>query len=230
MRVEVIGQSALGRDMYQMTINDLHTAGQRAAYSRLERIRRHALGDPARARELLARLWLKWSQPRSDANQARLASQGFGITRPVNNIPPRFIPAGERLPQGWDDWGPFYMTDYPSAHVIPVGNGQRSDVEAKRLVDTTWRARGWSGTTAPSRRARTWCGATRASRGPTYRHRGAAILLVCARPSSWASSTSRRTRSPMGRCSWSRTRPWSTGEPWPRRGPRSSTSAASPLA
>ena len=80
-------------------------------------------------------IWLKWSQPGSDANQARLASQGFGITRPVNNIPPRFIPAGERLPQGWDDWGPFYMTDYPSAHVIPVGNGQRSDVEAKRLVD-----------------------------------------------------------------------------------------------
>jgi hypothetical protein len=28
-----------------------------------------------------------------------------------------------------------YMTDYPRAHVIPVGNGQRSDVEAKRLLD-----------------------------------------------------------------------------------------------
>ena len=28
-----------------------------------------------------------------------------------------------------------YMTDYPRAHVIPVGNGQRSDAEAKRLVD-----------------------------------------------------------------------------------------------
>ena len=28
-----------------------------------------------------------------------------------------------------------YMTPYPRAHVIPVGNGQRSDVEAKRLVD-----------------------------------------------------------------------------------------------
>ena len=178
-------------------------------------------------------IWLKWSQPRLDANQAALASEGYGITRPVNNIPPVWIPAGETLPQGWDDWGPFYtgqygqlrgldastiemcwsmkardcgidgarapligdngalrtqelsvwstfdfvvdnrremmldqleiyrrgvqdaprpelsdplpvigtaadhdyMTDYPRAHVIPVGAGQRSDAEAKRLVD-----------------------------------------------------------------------------------------------
>jgi Zinc carboxypeptidase len=177
-------------------------------------------------------LWLKWSQPRLDANQAALAAEGFGITRPVNNIPPEWIPEGETLPQGWDDWGPFYtgqygqlrgldastiemcwsmenecgidgapaplvgdagalrtqelsmwsslvfavenrremmldqfeiyrrgiedaprpeltdplpvigtaadhdyMTDYPRAHVIPVGAGQRSDAEAKRLVD-----------------------------------------------------------------------------------------------
>jgi zinc carboxypeptidase len=177
-------------------------------------------------------LWLKWSQPRLDANQAALAAEGYGITRPVNNIPPEWIPEGETLPQGWDDWGPFYtgqygqlrgldastiemcwsmenecgidgapapllgdagalrtqelsmwsslefalefrremmldqfeiyrrgvedaprpeltdplpvigtaadhdyMTDYPRAHVIPVGEGQRSDAEAKRLVD-----------------------------------------------------------------------------------------------
>ena len=177
-------------------------------------------------------LWLKWSQPRLDANQAALAGEGFGITRPVDNVPPVWIPEGETLPQGWDDWGPFYtgqygqlrgldsstvemcwslenecgidgappplfgdagalraqelsvwstfgfvvanrremmsdqfeiyrrgvedaprveltdplpvigtaadhdyMTDYPRAHVIPVGVGQRSDVEAKRLVD-----------------------------------------------------------------------------------------------
>jgi hypothetical protein len=177
-------------------------------------------------------LWTKWNQPRMDANQAGLASEGFGITRPINNIPPVWIPEGETLPQGWDDWGPFYtgqygqlrgldastvemcneidetcgidgvapsllgragavreqelvvnstvdflvenrremlsdqyeiyrrgkedaprptltgplpfpgtpedhdyMTPYPRAHVIPVGNGQRSDAEAKRLVD-----------------------------------------------------------------------------------------------
>jgi Zinc carboxypeptidase len=178
-------------------------------------------------------IWLKWSQPRLDANQAGLAAEGYGITRPVNNVPPEWIPEGETLPQGWDDWGPFYtgqygqlrgldsstvemcwtedpmecgvggqpapligdngalrqmelavwstldfvvehrremmfdqyeiyrrgvedaprpelkdplpvvgtaadhdyMTDYPRAHVIPVGAGQRSDAEAKRLVD-----------------------------------------------------------------------------------------------
>jgi hypothetical protein len=182
-------------------------------------------------------LWTKWNQPRMDANQAGLASEGFGISRPINNIPgddPEndWIPDGETLPQGWDDWGPFYtgqygqlrgldamtvetcneidatcgindvppqllgrlgalrahelvvnssvdflvenrremlydqyeiyrrgaedaprpeltgplpfpgtpedhdyMTPYPRAHVIPVGNGQRSDAEAKRLVD-----------------------------------------------------------------------------------------------
>lgn len=28
-----------------------------------------------------------------------------------------------------------YMTEYPSAHVIPVGEGQRSDAEAQRLVE-----------------------------------------------------------------------------------------------
>ena len=186
-------------------------------------------------------IWTKWNQPRLDANEARLASEGFGISRPINNIPnvePDWIPDGETLPQGWDDWGPFYtgqygqlrgldaqtiemcneqdepgvynncgidgvppsvlgrlgalrtqelttfssvdfvvenrremmfdqfeiyrrgvddaarveltelppaiigtpadhdyMTPYPRAHVIPVGNGQRSDAEAKRLVD-----------------------------------------------------------------------------------------------
>ena len=177
-------------------------------------------------------IWTKWNQPRMDANQAGLASEGFGITRPIDNIPDEWIPEGETLPQGWDDWGPFYtgqygqlrgldamtveaceeidtscgidgvapqllgrlgavrehelvvsssvdflvenrremlydqyeiyrrgkedaprpqltgplpfpgtpedhnyMTPYPRAHVIPVGGGQRSDAEAKRLVD-----------------------------------------------------------------------------------------------
>ena len=57
-------------------------------------------------------LWTKWNQPRMDANQAGLASEGFGITRPINNIPPVWIPEGETLPQGWDDWGPFYTGQY----------------------------------------------------------------------------------------------------------------------
>jgi hypothetical protein len=360
MQVEVIGQSALGRDMYKVTINALDTRAQQNADARLQRVIELAQRNPRRAQELIERrdlkvpifiqsgihgneyegvdaamriierlattpygtdpqvdawldhavlvfnviqnpdgriagtrangngfdlnrdyitqsqsetvasvgvirewfpigtydlhgyveptlvegttvphnpgieydLWTKWNQPRMDANQAGLASEGFGITRPINNIPPEWIPEGETLPQGWDDWGPFYtgqygqlrgldastvemcseidatcgingqtpsllgrfgamrqtelvvnstvdflvenrremlydqyeiyrrgaedaprpelpgplpfpgtpedhdyMTPYPRAHVIPVGNGQRSDAEAKRLVD-----------------------------------------------------------------------------------------------
>jgi hypothetical protein len=360
MEVEVIGQSALGRDMYKVTINALETRAQRNADARLQRVIKLAQRNPRRAQQLIERrdlkvpifiqsgihgneyegvdaamriierlattpygedpqvdswldhavlvfnviqnpdgriagtrangngfdlnrdyitqsqsetiasvgvirewfptgvydlhgyveptlvegttvphnpgieydLWTKWNQPRMDANQAGLASEGFGITRPINNIPPEWIPEGETLPQGWDDWGPFYtgqygqlrgldamtvemcneidatcgingvapsllgrlgalreqelvvgssvdflvenrremlfdqyeiyrrgaedaprpeltgplpfpgtpedhdyMTPYPRAHVIPVGASQRSDAEAKRLVD-----------------------------------------------------------------------------------------------
>jgi Zinc carboxypeptidase len=360
MEVEVIGQSALGRDMYKVTINALNTRAQQNDYARLQRVIGLAQRNPRRAQELIERrelklpifiqgsihgneyegvdavmrtierlattpygedpqvdawldhavlvfnviqnpdgrivgtrtngngfdlnrdyitqsqpetvasvdvirewfptgaydlhgyveptlvegttvphnpgieydIWTKWNQPRMDANQAGLASEGFGITRPINNIPGGWIPAGETLPQGWDDWGPFYtgqygqlrgldamtveacneidaacgingvppqflgrlgalrahelvvnssvdflvenrremlydqyeiyrrgkedaprpqltgpfpfpgtpedhnyMTPYPRAHVIPVGAGQRSDAEAKRLVD-----------------------------------------------------------------------------------------------
>jgi hypothetical protein len=360
MEVEVIGQSALGRDMYKVTINALDTPAQRNADARLKRVIELVQRNPRRAKELIERrdlkvpifiqsgihgdeyegvdaamriierlattpygtdpqvdawldhavlsfnviqnpdgriagtrangngfdlnrdyitqsqsetvasvntirewfpigtydlhgyveptlvegttvphnpgieydLWTKWNHPRMDANQAGLASEGFGITRPIDNIPPEWIPEGETLPQGWDDWGPFYtgqygqlrgldastvemcneidatcgingvapsllgrlgamreqelvvnstvdflvenrremlhdqyeiyrrgdedaprpeltgplpfpgtpadhdyMTPYPRAHVIPAGSGQRSDAEAKRLVD-----------------------------------------------------------------------------------------------
>ena len=62
-------------------------------------------------------IWLKWNQPRLDANQAGLASEGSGVSRPINNIPSDdpendWIPEGETLPQGWDDWGPFYTGQY----------------------------------------------------------------------------------------------------------------------
>jgi hypothetical protein len=57
-------------------------------------------------------IFLRWNQERLDANQAALATEGFGITRTVNNVPGGWIPAGETLPQGWDDWGPFYTAVY----------------------------------------------------------------------------------------------------------------------
>ena len=171
-------------------------------------------------------LWLKWNQPRIDANEAALNAAGFQVQRPINDwcsdagLPP--CPPGETpgpaVAEGWDDWGPFYtpmyaqhvgldgstvemcrnvsqcggragaaeiqeittwstlgyvvdnradmlfdeleiyrravtdaprpeccpppfdvdnnwMLDYPTAYVIPVGEGQRSDTEANRLVE-----------------------------------------------------------------------------------------------
>ena len=186
-------------------------------------------------------LWLKWNQPRIDANEAALNAIGFAVTRPINDwcadgsIPVAGIcddgtdRFGPQWAESWDDWGPFYtpmyaqhvgldgstvemcnqtdgdcgvpgdsiaetpgrlgsyqvqyhtttstleyvianrnemlydeteryrrgvagearvdccpppfdvdnnwMKEFPKAYVIPVGNGQRSDAEAKRLVD-----------------------------------------------------------------------------------------------
>jgi hypothetical protein len=72
-------------------------------------------------------LWLKWNQPRIDANQAALAAVGFNITRPINDWcadgsdpdPPGAggvcddgtLP-GPAVAESWDDWGPFYTPMY----------------------------------------------------------------------------------------------------------------------
>ncbi len=53
MTVEVIGQSALGRDMYGVVINALDTPEQQRDFSRWQKIRALALEDPARAQALL---------------------------------------------------------------------------------------------------------------------------------------------------------------------------------
>jgi hypothetical protein len=72
-------------------------------------------------------LWLKWNQPRIDANQAALAAVGFNVTRPVNHWcadgsdpdPPGEggvcddgTPPGPAVAESWDDWGPFYTPMY----------------------------------------------------------------------------------------------------------------------
>ena len=56
MSVEVIGQSALGRDMYLVTFNALDTAAQRRDFSNWQQIRRLAGSDPERARQILDRV------------------------------------------------------------------------------------------------------------------------------------------------------------------------------
>jgi hypothetical protein len=55
MTVEVIGQSATGRDLYLVTINALDTLQQRRDYANWQKLRRDALTDPAKAQKFLAR-------------------------------------------------------------------------------------------------------------------------------------------------------------------------------
>src|SRR5215210_4889002 len=53
MTVEVIGRSALGRDMYLVTINALDTKAQRKDFANWQKIRRFATGDPEHALKTL---------------------------------------------------------------------------------------------------------------------------------------------------------------------------------
>src|ERR671915_143009 len=68
-------------------------------------------------------LWLKWNQPRIDANEAALNAVGIQIQRPINDwcsngdLPgstgcPDGQPPGPAVAEGWDDWGPFYTAMY----------------------------------------------------------------------------------------------------------------------
>jgi hypothetical protein len=53
MQVEIAGRSALGRHMYQVTINPLDTVQRRQAFQAWEGVRRVALDDPARGQALV---------------------------------------------------------------------------------------------------------------------------------------------------------------------------------
>ena len=55
MRVDVVGRSALGRDLYLVTINALDTPQQRKDFQSWQEVRKIALTDPARAQALLER-------------------------------------------------------------------------------------------------------------------------------------------------------------------------------
>jgi hypothetical protein len=68
-------------------------------------------------------LWLKWNQPRLDANETALAAVGLDINRPINEwcsdgsrpvsgLCSNGEPAGPAEAEGWDDWGPFYTPMY----------------------------------------------------------------------------------------------------------------------
>ena len=69
-------------------------------------------------------LWLKWNQPRIDANEAAMNAAGFDVTRPINDwcadgsIPTAGVcddgttRFGPQWAESWDDWGPFYTPMY----------------------------------------------------------------------------------------------------------------------
>ena len=69
-------------------------------------------------------LWLKWNQPRIDANEAAVNAIGRQVQRPINDWcadtsdPPNGQPCpdgrppGPAVAEGWDDWGPFYTAMY----------------------------------------------------------------------------------------------------------------------
>ena len=63
--------------------------------------------------------YLKWNQPRLDANESALGGIGMAITRPVNH----YNSAGARpghpyIAEGWDDWGPFYTQTYMALYGV----------------------------------------------------------------------------------------------------------------
>ena len=55
MSIDVIGQSATGRDMFLVTINDLDSKYQRKAFANWKKVRRDALTKPAKAQRTLRR-------------------------------------------------------------------------------------------------------------------------------------------------------------------------------
>jgi Zinc carboxypeptidase len=68
-------------------------------------------------------MWLKWNQPRIDANEAALDAIGQDVQRPINDWCPEADPnldrscdngvtPGPHVAEGWDDWGPFYAPMY----------------------------------------------------------------------------------------------------------------------
>jgi hypothetical protein len=69
--------------------------------------------------------WLKWNQPRIDANEAAMNAEGLEVQRPINDWCstgeppaepggpcPNGNPPGPGEAEGWDDWGPFYTAMY----------------------------------------------------------------------------------------------------------------------
>ena len=80
MQVEVAGRSALGRDMYKVTINPLDTVARRRDFQAWQEVRRVALDDPARG-QALVRARAARSRSRSTSRAASTATSTRASTR-----------------------------------------------------------------------------------------------------------------------------------------------------
>jgi Zinc carboxypeptidase len=97
-------------------------------------------------------LWLKWNQPRIDANEAALLAGGWDTTRPINEWCPEAEPAnsnglcddgsvpGPDVAEGWDDWGPFYTAMYAQHVGLDSSTVEMCDPDMELNDEGEWEA------------------------------------------------------------------------------------------
>jgi Zinc carboxypeptidase len=94
-------------------------------------------------------MWLKWNQPRIDANEAALDAIGQDVQRPINDWCPEANPNNDRscdggvtpgpdVAEGWDDWGPFYAPMYHQ-HVGLDSSTVETCNQVNRPANAWWR-------------------------------------------------------------------------------------------
>jgi hypothetical protein len=79
-------------------------------------------------------LFVKWNQPRLDANEAAYNNAGMEIMRPVNDWGDcgwfSCKPVGPPYAEGWDDWGPFYTQTYMAFYGVDSSTLEMCDSDA----------------------------------------------------------------------------------------------------
>ena len=94
-------------------------------------------------------MWLKWNQPRIDANEAALDAIGQDVQRPINDWCPESTPNNDRscdngvtpgpdVAEGWDDWGPFYAPMYHQ-HIGLDSSTVETCNQVNRPANAWWR-------------------------------------------------------------------------------------------
>ena len=132
-------------------------------------------------------LWTKWNQPRMDANQERLAGEHFGISRPINNIPPT---AGSRRARRCPRVG---MTGVPSTRASMGSCAASTPRRSRPAMTPQPQTAGSRASRCRSRVAPAQCGRTSSwsTRRLTFSSRTAAR---CSSTSTRSTGAARRTQ------------------------------------